>query len=85
MGRKITLEQARQQGEDTLLIYCDRHRCHHSGEMGPLHALVLWGPERRLDELPLICSACGSRDVNVRPYHRVGPGGMPLKSNRDVQ
>ncbi len=85
MGRKITLEQARRQGGDTLLIYCDRHGCHHHSEMSILHALALWGPERRLDELSLICSVCGSREVNVRPYHPVGPGGMPLKSNRDVQ
>ena len=84
MGTKITLAQARaQQRTSWLVIYCastpaQAAGCHHSGEMSLLHAIVLWGEDRRLDELPLKCSRCGSRKVDVRIDHPRGVGGNPL-------
>jgi hypothetical protein len=71
VGIKITLAQARDQHEyGWLVIRCEAvppgaDGCHHAGKMSLLHAITLWGPDRRLDELPLKCSHCGSRKVDV--------------------
>jgi hypothetical protein len=84
MGTKITLAQARaQQRYSWLVIYCastpaQAAGCHHASQMSLLHAIVLWGEDRRLDELPLKCSRCGSRKVDVRVDHPRGVGGNPL-------
>lgn len=82
--QKITLAQAREQNpHGYLVIYCVASPatgpgCHHAGQISLLHAITLWGEERRLDELPLKCSRCGSRRVDVRPDHPRGVGGQPL-------
>jgi hypothetical protein len=70
-GPKITIGRAREQGSLTLTIYCLNHAahyggCYHSSDMTLMLALGLWGEDRRLDELPLRCSVCGSRKVDVR-------------------
>jgi hypothetical protein len=85
MGRKITLAEAREQSPPTayLIIQCAgvlavEPGCHHSGEMSLLHAITLWGEGTRLDELPLKCSRCGSRRVDVRVDYPRGAGGKPL-------
>lgn len=84
MGRKITLGEAREQEPRAyLVIYCagapvSAPGCHYAGEMSLRHAINLWGPDRRLDELPLRCSRCGSRKVDVRVDYPRGTGGKPL-------
>jgi hypothetical protein len=83
MGHKMTLAQARD-GFTHLDIFCASsiaagEGCHHSGEMSLLHAITLWGEEARLDDLPLKCSRCGSRKVDVRPGRTTSP---PRSSGR---
>ncbi|HEX8903088.1 hypothetical protein [Vitreimonas sp.] len=84
MGAKITLAQARRQNRYAYLVVkcastpAQFGGCHHSGEMSLLHAIVLWGEDRCLDDLPLRCSRCGSRKVEVRADHPRGEGGNPL-------
>lgn len=84
MGIKITLAEARGSNRYAYLtIYCagtpaTAGGCSHSGEMSILHAITLWGAETRLDDLPLRCSQCGSRKVDVRPDHPKTQGGNPL-------
>ncbi len=84
MGVKMTLAQARTQNRYSyLVIHCastpaQYAGCHHSGEMSLLHAIVLWGETKRLDELPLRCSKCGSRKVDVRTDHPRTIGGNPM-------
>lgn len=83
-GRKITLGEARDaEPHSYLIIYCASTPatgagCHHAGQMSLIHALTLWGPDRRLDELPLKCSRCGSRKVDVRTDYPRGTGGKAL-------
>jgi hypothetical protein len=85
VGIKITLRQAKDDNlRGYLVIYCagapaTGAGCHHSGEMSLMHAITLWGAEARLDELPLKCSRCGSRKVDVRVDHPRGHGGKPLE------
>lgn len=84
MGSKITLAQARAQNRHAyLVIYCASSAaqyagCHHSAEMSLLHAIALWGEDKRLDDLPLRCSKCGSRKVDVRADHPRTIGGNPI-------
>lgn len=84
MGIKISLGQARSENRYAYLVIgcastpAQSGGCHHTGEMSLLHAIVLWGEERRLDELPLRCSRCGSRKVDVRVDHPRNQGGDPL-------
>ena len=84
MGRKITLGAVRTSDRYAyLVIYCSAAPatgagCHHVGQMSLLHAITLWGEDRRLDELPLRCSRCGSRKVDVRTDHPRKVGGSPL-------
>ncbi|MCX7358136.1 MAG: hypothetical protein NT015_08355 [Alphaproteobacteria bacterium] len=84
MGIKITLAQVRAYDRwSYLVIYCQGAPatgagCHHSGEMSLMHAITLWGEDTRLDDLPLRCSRCGSRKVEVRSDHPRGGGGKSL-------
>lgn len=84
MGRKITLGEAREADRYAwLVIHCTgvpatAPGCHHTGEMSLLHAITLWGHDRRLDELPLRCSRCGSNKVDVRTDHPRNQGGNPI-------
>jgi hypothetical protein len=81
---KITLAEARERHRCAyLIVYCASTPaaaagCHHSGEMSLLHAITLWGSDKRLDELPLKCSRCGSRKVDVRVDYPRNVGGNPL-------
>lgn len=36
-------------------------------------AIALWGDDRRLDDLRLRCSLCGSRKIEVRPDYDFSP------------
>lgn len=70
-GRKITLADAFDGDAAALLIYCMNHAvgfggCFHSATLPRERALELWPGSLRLDELPLRCSRCGSRNVDVR-------------------
>ena len=84
MGRKIALAEAREiNPHEHLVIYCagtpaTGAGCRHSGEMSLLHAISLWGEDVRLDDLPLKCSRCGSRAVDVRTDHPRNIGGNPI-------
>ena len=77
---KITLAQAKSQGDFMLMFYCVRPAvCSHSGEMRLDQAIARWGGELRLDQVPARCTRCGSRDfieVWARPPER--EGGSPL-------
>jgi hypothetical protein len=70
-GRKLSLADAFDGDAAALLIYCMNHAvgfggCFHSGTLPRERALELWPGSLRLDELPLRCSRCGSRKVDVR-------------------
>lgn len=83
MGVKISLDQARAQGETTLYIYCvatpaQGAGCHHAGQMPIADAIVRFGGGVALDDLPFVCSKCGARRVDVRAEHARGIGGNPL-------
>lgn len=84
MGTKITLAEARAQDRYAwLVITCcatpaTAGGCAHEGQMSLLHAITLWGEDRRLDELPLRCSRCGSRTVDVRTDWPRTQGGNPI-------
>lgn len=72
--QKITLAEAASSGAVALLAYCFNHAAHyggcsHSSRIEIAAALSRWGADRRLDELPLVCSRCGSRRVDVRCYY----------------
>lgn len=78
MGRKITIGQARESGADGLSISCAgapaaSGGCRHSSQVTMLLAIALWGEARRLDDLKLRCSLCGSRAVDVRPDYPYRP------------
>lgn len=82
MARKITLGEASE--HDTyLIIFCMNNAaqyggCSHSAEYPLAKAIARWGEHRRLDELPFMCSRCGSRKVDVRADHPRGVGGNPI-------
>lgn len=77
---KITLAQAKEQGDFVLTFYCERPDvCSHSGEMRLDEAIARWGGDLRLDQVPARCSRCGSRDhVDVRARPPMREGGFPL-------
>lgn len=83
-ARKITLAEAAESGAVGLSIYCLADPvagggCRHSAAMGLGEAVARFGPERRLDALPFRCSACGRREIDVRPdWGPVTSGGLPL-------
>ena len=79
MGKKITLGEASESHVDGIQINCANWTAHgggctHGVEMTLLHAIVLWGEDARLDNLPLWCSRCGSRRIDVRPIFRAASG-----------
>lgn len=81
--RKISIDQCRRQGDTELLVYCMNHAvqyggCFHSATVPLLDAFDRWGGLMRLDEIPFVCSACGSRNVDVRSDHPRGIGGSPF-------
>jgi hypothetical protein len=77
---KITLADAKAQGDFALLFYCVRRAvCSHSGEMRLDDAITRWGGSLRLDQVPARCARCGSRahvDVRARPPRREGAGSV---------
>jgi hypothetical protein len=78
---KITLADAKAQGDFMLMFYCQNMLayCSHSGEMRLDEAVARWGGGLRLDQVPARCTRCGSRDfidVRARPPKR--EGGSPL-------
>ena len=78
---KITLADAKAQGDFMLLFYCANAAayCSHSGEMRLDAALARWGGGRRLDQVPARCTRCGSRDhvdVRARPPKHDGAGSV---------
>lgn len=40
-------------------------------------AIAHWGPDRRLQGIPVFCSMCGTRNVDIRVSGEAGHGGMP--------
>lgn len=78
MGSKITIGEARACGAVGLTAYCAgapvaSGGCRHSSQITILLAIALWGEERRLDDLRLRCSVCGSRKIEVRPNYQNEP------------
>jgi hypothetical protein len=69
LGIKITIGEAREAGCAGISMYCLNHArgCWHRSSMTMMLAIALWGPDKRLDDLPLKCSSCGAREVDVRP------------------
>lgn len=80
VGVKITLAQARAQGDTQVAVWCDRAQhapwCSRSARFPLAQILARFGAHRRLDDLPFRCTACGSREVEVRATREVGPGGL---------
>lgn len=79
VGSKITIGEARACGAAGLLVSCMGARiasggCRHASELTMMLAVALWGEGRRLDDLRLHCSLCGSRKVEVRPCYESAPG-----------
>lgn len=81
-GEKVSLgDLATDNGVVGLIIYCGAGRaqyggCFHSSQMPIGEAVRRWPLRWRLDRLPLRCSKCGSREVDVRadrPYKPTGP------------
>jgi len=81
---KITLAEAKASGVVALTLYCvstpvGADGCRHIGTMGIDEAIERWGTLHRLDALPLRCSRCGGRAVDVRPdWGPTTKGGLPL-------
>ena len=78
MGSKITIGEARAAGADGLLLSCagapvSSGGCRHSSKVTMMLAIALWGEDRRLDDLRLRCSLCGSRKIEVRPDYDNSP------------
>lgn len=79
LGHKITIGEARACGAAGFLVSCmgapiGSGGCRHASEFTVMLAVVLWGEGRRLDDLRLRCSLCGSRKVEVRPCYELAPG-----------
>lgn len=78
MGNKITIGEARACGAEGLLLSCagapvSSGGCRHSSKVTMLLAVALWGEHRRLNDLSLRCSLCGSRNIDVRPDYNASP------------
>lgn len=78
MGIKITLGEVRECGAIGLTASCVgapvmSGGCRHSSKLTVIQAIALWGEDRRLDDLSLRCSVCGSRQVDVRPIYSGAP------------
>ncbi|ANP46745.1 hypothetical protein ATE48_12880 [Candidatus Viadribacter manganicus] len=79
MGHKITIGEARSGGADGLIVNCIAAPtriggCRHSSTLTMMLAIALWGEDRRLDDLRLRCSCCGSRRIEIRPDYDNRPG-----------
>lgn len=79
MGIKITIGEARACGASGFLVSCmgapvASGGCRHASALSMMLAIALWGEDRRLDDLRLRCSLCGSRKVDVRPRYENQPG-----------
>jgi len=79
VGSKITIGEARACGAHGLIVSCvgapiASGGCRHSSEMTMMLAIALWDEGRRLDDLRLRCSLCGSVKVEVRPSYDNRPG-----------
>lgn len=79
LARKITIGEAQACGALALLISCAAAPvasggCRHASELTLKLAIALWGEDRRLDDLRLRCSLCGSRQFEVRPKYDHGLG-----------
>jgi hypothetical protein len=64
--QKITFAEMRSSGVRGLLVYCADYRCsHHIAISGDR-----WSDDLRLSDLEpkFVCSACGKRGADVRPY-----------------
>ena len=86
---KITIGEAREGGAESLLISCEGSPattggCRRSVELTIMHAIALWGRDKRLDELPLYCAGCGSRKVEVRPHYPYAPSEGLAKLLREA-
>lgn len=84
LGIKITIGEARAAGAIALSASCvgapvSSGGCRHSSQLTLMLALALWGEDRRLDDLNLRCSVCGSRKVEVRPEYG---NGRPITQQR---
>jgi hypothetical protein len=85
-GTKATLGNVAEHN-DYLSFECEAmipytNKCGRKGKMDALAALEKWGPEIKLDELPLRCAACNGRNVEVRADFYKGVGGLPDKRSR---
>jgi hypothetical protein len=88
MARKISLDDAKTSGATAILIACTGAPiagggCRHSAEIGIDDAIARWGGARRLDALPLRCSACGGRQVDVRPHYEHRSAGAFIWKETD--
>jgi hypothetical protein len=77
--RKIRLAEV-DHNATRLTFWCSGQRaggviCTHHGSMSLEEAWRRWPGDRRLDELGLVRSICGSREIDVRPGYAVGAGG----------
>ena len=78
--RKISLAQCVRQGDTTIDIWCvtpdpknpgyggGPKVCGHRGEMPIADAITRWGKATSLSDLPLVCSVCGGREIDVRAH-----------------
>ncbi len=92
-GRKITLAEARGQGDTMVTVWCVTPRppdaptfshggpnvCDHSSDIGIDVLIARYGPDRRLDEIPAVCSKCGGREVNMRGWRLMTNLGRSVK------
>ncbi len=78
MGSKITIGEARACGAVGFLVSCmgapiDSGGCRHASEITMMLAIALWGERRRLDDVRLCCSLCGSARADLRPHYEFAP------------
>ena len=71
---KINLGEAIAGGATRVLFHCEARDaggvpCPGAGEINIGAAISRWGEAHRLDALPVYCSRCGSRQVDVRPHY----------------
>lgn len=64
-------------------VYCwgkneHGYPCRHTRRYGIMHAIVLWGAERKLGSLRFVCTRCGFRTYELNFYkpHMRGAGPM---------
>jgi hypothetical protein len=79
-GKKVTLGEVAK--DDYLTFRCKGTYvatldCRHNGQMEVDEAIEKWGADVRLDELPIRCSKCGGKTIDVRSDYYKGLGGLP--------